>query len=62
MSVIMIFYILHTLTIPLFLQNERSATEVLNNFNFMSPFSGLKINKSKYEVAGIDVLICQQRY
>ena len=30
-----------------FLQNEKSATEDLNNFNFMSQFFGLKINKSK---------------
>ena len=39
-----------------FLQNEKSATEVLNNFNIMSQFSGLKINKSKCEVAGIRVI------
>ena len=39
-----------------FLQNEKSATEVLNNFNIMSQFSGLKINKSKCEVAGIGVM------
>ena len=39
-----------------FLQNEKSATEVLNNFNIMSQFSGLKINKSKCEVAGIRVM------
>ena len=45
---------MHTLTI-LFLQNEKSATEVLNNFN-MSQFSGLKINKSKCEVAGIGIM------
>ena len=38
-----------------FLQNKKSATEVLNNFNIMSQFSGLKINKSKCEVAGIGV-------
>ena len=57
MFVIMIFYILHTLTIPrFFLQNEKSATEVLNNFNIMSQFSGLKINKSKCEVAGTGVM------
>ena len=55
MSAIMIFYTLRTLTIPPFLQNEKSATEVLNNFNIMSQFSGLKINKSKCEVAGIGV-------
>ena len=29
----MVFYILHTLAIPLFLQNGKSATEVLNDFN-----------------------------
>ena len=39
-----------------FLQNEKSATEVLNNFSIMSQFSDLKINKSKYEVAGIGVM------
>ena len=39
-----------------FLQNEKSATEVLNNFNITSQFSGLKINKSKCEVAGIGVM------
>ena len=38
------------------LQNEKSATEVLNNFNIMFAFSGLKINKSKCEVAGIGVM------
>ena len=31
---------------PFFLQNEKYVTEVLNNFNIMSQFSGLKINKS----------------
>ena len=36
-----------------FLQNEKSATEVLNNFDIMSQFSGLKVNKSKCKVAGI---------
>ena len=39
-----------------FLQNENSATEVLNNFDIMFQFSGLKINKSKCEVAGIEVM------
>ena len=29
------------LTIPPFLQNEKSATEVSNNFNIKSQFSGL---------------------
>ena len=38
------------------LQNEKSATEILNNFNIMSQFSGLKINKSKCEAAGIGVM------
>ena len=28
----------------------------MNNFNIMSQFSGLKINKSKCEVAGIRVM------
>ena len=39
-----------------FLQNEKSATEVLNNFNIMPQFSRLKINKLKCEVAGIGVM------
>ena len=39
-----------------FLQNKKSATEVLNNFNIKSQFSGLKINKSKCEVAGTGVM------
>ena len=39
-----------------YLQNEKSSTEVLNNFNIMSQFSGLKINKSKCEVEGIGVM------
>ena len=39
-----------------FLQKEKYATEVLNNFNIMSQFSALKINKSKCEVAGIGVI------
>ena len=38
------------------LQNEKSATEVLNNFNIMSQFFGLRINKSKCEVAEIGVM------
>ena len=33
--------------ITFFLQNEKSATEDSNNFNFMSQFFGLKIDKSK---------------
>ena len=53
----MTFSILHTLTIPpFFLQNEKSATEVLNKFNIMSQISSLKINKSKCEVVGIRVI------
>ena len=47
---------LHTLTTPPFLQNKKSAIEVLNNSNIMSHFFGLKINKSKCEVAGIGVM------
>ena len=39
-----------------FLQNEKFATKVLNNFNIMIHFSGLKINKSKCEVAAIGVM------
>ena len=36
------------------LKNEKFATEVLNNFNIMFQFSGLK--NSKCEVAGIGVM------
>ena len=39
-----------------FLQNKKSATEVLNNFNVMSQFVGLKISKLKCEVAAIGVI------
>ena len=39
-----------------FFQNEKSTTEVLNNFDIISHFSGLKINKSRCEVAGIGVM------
>ena len=38
------------------IQNETYSTEALNNFNIMSQFSGLKINKSKCKVAGIGVM------
>ena len=48
-------YTAYTDDIIFFLQNKKSATEV-NNFNSMSQFSGLKINKSKCEVAGIGVM------
>ena len=47
---------MHSLTIPPFLQNEKSAKEFLNDFDLMSKFSGLKINKSKCELAGIGVM------
>ena len=56
MSVITTFYILHTLMIPAFLQNGKLGMELLNNFNIMSQFSGLKINKSKCEVAANRVM------
>ena len=48
---------LYTLTIPpFFLQNEKSATEVLNNLKVMPQLSSLKINKSKCELAEIGVM------
>ena len=56
MSVITTFYVLHTLMIPAFLQNGKLGMELLNNFNIMSQFSGLKINKSKCEVAATGVM------
>ena len=39
-----------------FLQTEKYVTEVLNNFNIMSPFSGFKVNKSKCEVSETEVM------
>ena len=35
------------------LQNQNSAIEIFNTFDKFSAFSGLKINKSKCEIAGI---------
>ena len=49
-------YIAYADDTTLFLQNEKSSAEVLNNFNIMSQFSGLKISKSKCEAAGIGVI------
>ena len=37
------------------MHNEKSATEIFNNFNITSQFSALQFNKSKFEVAGIGV-------
>ena len=56
MSVITNLYILHTLTISPFLQNEKSTTKALHNFGIVSQFSGLKTNKSKCEVVGIEAM------
>ena len=39
-----------------FLQNEKSVTEILNNFTMISQFSGLKISKSKSEIARIGMM------
>ena len=36
-----------------FLKNKESAIEILNTFKIFSRFSGLKINKTKCELAGI---------
>ena len=38
-----------------FLYTAYAATEVLTNFNTISKFSGLKIKKQKWELAGIVV-------
>ena len=36
-----------------FIENQNSAVEIFNTFDKFSAFSGLKINKSKCEIAGI---------
>ena len=36
-----------------FLTNEKSVMEVVKSFDNFSLFSGLKVNRSKYEIAGI---------
>ena len=38
-----------------FIKDERSAIEIFNTFDIFSKYSGLKINKSKCEIAGIGV-------
>ena len=43
------------MTLPFFLKNEKSATEVIKTFDKFSLFSGLKINNAKCEIAGIGV-------
>ena len=47
---------MHTQMIPPFYKMKNLQTKVLNNFNIMIHFSGLKINKSKCEVAAIGVM------
>ena len=44
------------LMIQLFLQNINSATDIIKTFDSFSLFSGLNINKTKCEIAGIRVL------
>ena len=39
-----------------FIKNINSATEIIKTFDYFSLFSGLKINKTKCEIAGIGVL------
>ena len=41
------------MTLPFFIENQNSAIEIFNTFDKFSAFSGLKINKSKCEIAGI---------
>ena len=38
-----------------FIKNESSAIEIFKTFEFFSKYSGLKVNKSKCEIAGIGV-------
>ena len=39
-----------------FIKNVNSATEIIKTFDFFSLFSGLNINKTKFEIAGSGVL------
>ena len=41
------------MTQSFFSKNKESAIEILNTFKIFSIYSGLKINKSKCELAGI---------
>ena len=43
------------MTLPFFLKNEKSATEVIKTFDKFSLFPGLKINNAKCEIVGIGV-------
>ena len=43
------------MTQPFFIKDEKSAIEIFNTFDIFSKYSGLKINKSKCEIAGIGV-------
>ena len=43
------------MTLPFFLKNEKSATEVIKTFDKFSLFSGRKINNAKCEISGIGV-------
>ena len=43
------------MTLPFFLRNEKSATEVITTFDKFSLFCGLKINNAKCKIAGIGV-------
>ena len=40
--------------LPFFLRNEKSAAEVIKTFEKFSLYSGLKINNTKCEIAGIE--------
>ena len=44
------------MTLLFFLSDENSVTEVMQIFEHLSLFSGLKPSKSKCEIAGIGVL------
>ena len=39
-----------------FLKDEKSVMELMKTFNIFSTFSGLKLNKSKCEIAGLGAL------
>ena len=52
----MLFYILHMQMALHFFNDELSVIEMMKVFDKFSPFSGLRPNKSRCQVAGMGVL------
>ena len=52
--VILPYTLLLQMTLP-FLRHKKSATEVIKTFDKFYLFSGLKINNTKFEIAGVNV-------